>query len=123
MAGLPAVTKALHTDERCELYSLASSGDSETTLLLVRCAEGPPPGAGRLAEWWSTQPPQVLTVLQVLTSEESPVNSSGAVLALRGRRLEDGSLIEAKQDSLKLLLPSYGRCHRPRPLCSDVPGL
>ena len=103
MAGLPAVTKVLHTDDRCELYGLASSGDSETTLLLVRCPEGSPPGAGRLAEWWTTQPPQVLTVLQVLTTDESPANSSGAVLGLRGRRLEDESLKEAKQGSLKRL--------------------
>ena len=103
LAGLPAVTKVLHTDERCELYSLASSGGSETTLLLVRCPEGSPPGARRLEEWWTTQPPQVLSVLQVLTAEESPANSSGSVLALRGRRLEDESLTEAKQGSLKRL--------------------
>src|SRR6202022_3436029 len=103
LAGLPAVTKALHTDERYELYSLASPGDSETTLRLVRRAESPPPGGGRWAEWWSIQPPQVLTVLQVLTSRGSPANTSGAVLALRGRRLEDESLIKAKQGSLKLL--------------------
>ena len=36
LAGLPAVTKVLHSDERCEVYSLASSGGSETILLLVR---------------------------------------------------------------------------------------
>jgi hypothetical protein len=103
LAGLPAVTRVLHTDEHCELYSLASSGGSETTLLLVRCPEGSPPVARRLAEWWNTQPPQVLTVLQVLSAGESPANSSGAVLALRGRRLEDESLTEAKQGSLKRL--------------------
>ena len=103
LAGLPAVARVLHADERCELYSLASSGGSETTLLLVQCPEGSPPVAPRLAEWWTTQPPQVLTVLQVLTTEESPANSSGAVLALRGRRLEDESLTEAKQGSLKRL--------------------
>jgi AAA+ superfamily predicted ATPase len=103
LAGLPAVTRALHTDERCELYSLGSSGGSETTLVLARCPEGSPPDARRLAEWWNTQPPQVLTVLQVLTTEESPANSSGAVLALRGRRLEDESLKEAKQGSLRRL--------------------
>ena len=103
LAGLPAVTKVLHSDERCELYSLASSGDGETILLLVRFAEDPPPETRRLADWWTTQPPQILTVLQVLTAEESPANSSGAVLALRGRRLEDESLTEAKQDSLKRL--------------------
>jgi AAA+ superfamily predicted ATPase len=103
LAGLPVVTKVLHTDDRCELYGLASSGDSETTLLLVRCPDGSPPEAVRLAEWWNTQPRQVLTVLQVLTPYESPANSTGAVLGLRGRRLEDESLIEAKQGSLKRL--------------------
>jgi AAA+ superfamily predicted ATPase len=103
LAGLPAVTRALHTDERCELYRLASSGGGETTLLLVRCPEGSTAVVQRLAEWWTTQPSQVLTVLQVLTTEESPANSSGAVLALQGRRLEDESLTQAKQGSLKRL--------------------
>jgi AAA+ superfamily predicted ATPase len=103
LAGLPAVTKVLHTDERCELYSLASSGASETTLLLVRRPESSPPDVRRLAEWWTTQPPQLLTVLQILTIEESPANSIGSVLALRGRRLEDENLTEAKQGSLKRL--------------------
>jgi AAA+ superfamily predicted ATPase len=103
LAGLSAVTGVLHTDERCELYRLASSGGSETTLLLVRSPEGSPPLALRLVEWWNSQPPQVLTVLRVLTTEESPANSSGAVLALRGRRLEDESMKEAKHGSLKRL--------------------
>ena len=77
----------------------------------------------RLAEWWTTQPPQVLTVLQVLTTEESPANSSGAVLALRGRRLEDESLKEAKQGSLKRLFHAMLDARRSRPFCSDVSGL
>ena len=103
LAGLPAVARVLHTDERCELYSLASAGGGAATLLLVRCPDGYPQMSRRLAEWWSTQPPEVLTVLQVLTAEESPANSIGAMLALRGRRLEDESLTEAKQGSLKRL--------------------
>jgi AAA+ superfamily predicted ATPase len=103
LAGLPAVTKVLHADERCELYSLASTGGNETTLLLVRCPAGDASVARRLTEWWATQPPQVLDVLRVLTAKESPANSIGAVLALRGSRLEDGSLTEAKQGSLKRL--------------------
>jgi hypothetical protein len=103
LAGLPAVARVLHTDERCELYSLASAGGGAATLLLVRCPDGYPQMSRRLAEWWSTQPPEVLTVLQILTAEESPANSIGAMLALRGRRLEDESLTEAKQGSLKRL--------------------
>lgn len=103
LAGLPAVARVLHTDERCELYSLTSTGVSDATLLLVRCADDEPPGSRRLATWWTTQPPEVLTVVRVLTPEESPAKSSGAMLALRGRRLEDESLIEAKQGSLMRL--------------------
>jgi len=103
MAGLPAVTKALHSDERSEVYSLASSGGAESLLLLIRFAEGPQPETSRLANWWTTQPPQVLTVLRVLSALESPANSSGAVLALRGRHLEGENLTEARQGSLKRL--------------------
>ena len=39
LAGLPAVSKVLHTDERCELYDLTSVAGSETLLLLVRGPE------------------------------------------------------------------------------------
>ena len=95
LAALPAVTRVLHTDERCELYGLTSSDSGETMLLIVRCPEGYPRMARRLADWWATQPPQVLTVVQVLTAEESPASSICGVLALRGRRLEDECLTEA----------------------------
>jgi len=101
VAGLPAVTKALHSDERCEVYSLASSGAGEALLLVMRFAEDPPRDTSRLANWWTIQPPHVLTVLRVLTAQESPINSTGAVLALRGRCLESEKLTEAKQGSLK----------------------
>jgi AAA+ superfamily predicted ATPase len=100
LAGLPAVAKVLHSDERCELYSLVTG---ETALLLVRRPNGPPPEVVRLVDWWTTQPKQLLEVRHVLSAIESPPNSCGAVLALRGRRLEDESLTEAKQGSLKRL--------------------
>jgi len=97
------VAKVLHSDERCELYSLGPSGASQTTLLLVHRPAGSSPETHRLADWWTTQPSQVLTILHLLGAGESPAKSSGAVLALRGRRLEDESFTEAKQDSLKRL--------------------
>ena len=100
LAGLPAVAKALHSDERCELYSLVTG---ETALLLVRRPNGPPPEVSRLVDWWTTQPKQLLQVRHVLSAIESPPNSCGAVLALRGRRLEGESLTEATQGSLKRL--------------------
>jgi ATP-dependent 26S proteasome regulatory subunit len=106
LAGLPPVAKVLHSDERCELYSLPASSTGETALLLVRGPDGSPAGARRLADWWAIQPPQVLTVLQVLSPEESPPNLSAAALELRGRRLENENLTEAKEGILKRLFHS-----------------
>jgi AAA+ superfamily predicted ATPase len=100
LAGLPAVTKVLHSDERYELYSLASS-DAGEPLLFIRFAEDSLLETRRLADWWSIQPQEILTVLQVLTTELSRVNSSGAVLVMRGRRLQDETLTQAKQDTLR----------------------
>ena len=103
LAGLPAVSKVLHTDERYELYSLTSAAGSNAILLLVRGPEGTPPDVRRLEQWWATQPPELLTVKQVLTAEESTSNSVASVLALSGRRLEDTSLKEEPQEGLKRL--------------------
>ena len=103
LAGLPAVSEVLHTDERCELYALTSFAGSETLLLLVRGPNGTPPDVRRLVEWWATQPPQLLTVKHVLRAEECPLNSITSVLALSGRRLEHASLREEPQESLMRL--------------------
>jgi len=97
------VSKVLHTDERCELYSLISAAGSETILLLVRGPDATPPDVRRLEEWWATQLPQLLTVKQVLRAEECPLNSIASVLALSGRRLEHASLREEPQESLMRL--------------------
>jgi hypothetical protein len=104
LAGLPAVSKVLHTDERCELYSLTSAAGSETILLLVRGPDATPPDVRRLEEWWAMQSPQLLAVKQVLRAEECPLNSIASVLALSGRHLEFASLREAPQESLMRLL-------------------
>lgn len=106
LAGLPPVVNVLHSDERCELYSLAASGTGETTLLLVRRPDGRSTETRRLTNWWAIQPPQVLTVLKVLSLEQSPPNFSAAALELRGRRLENENLTEAKEGSLKRLFHS-----------------
>ena len=106
LVGLPAVAKVLHSDEHCELYSLLASCVGETFLLLVRCPGGVSSGAQRLIDWWAVQDPQVLTLQQVLTAEQSPANYMGAVLALHGRHLDNEQLSEEKQDSLKRILRS-----------------
>ena len=100
LAGLPAIEKPLHSDDRCELYSLAKG---ETVLLLVRRPTGPPPNLDRLVDWWTVQPKQLLEVRHVLSAIESPPKSCGAVLALKGRHLEGEILADATQDSLRRL--------------------
>jgi len=104
LAGLPAVSGVLHTDERCELYALTSFAGSETLLLLVRGPNETSPDVQRLEEWWATQPPQLLAVKQLLRAEECPLNSIASVLALSGHHLKFASLREAPQESLMRLL-------------------
>jgi hypothetical protein len=105
LAGLPAVTKALHSDDKCELYSLLSSDAGETILLLLWSAEGSPE-TYRLTNWLNAQHPKVLTVLRALTVEERPANASGFLLELRGRRIDEERLKVAEQSSLRRLFHS-----------------
>ena len=75
-------------------------GTGETALLLVRHPTGPSFDLRRLVDWWAAQPKMLLEVRHVLSAGECPPNSCGAVLALRGRRLEDIVFAEATQDML-----------------------
>jgi AAA+ superfamily predicted ATPase len=105
LAGLPSVTKVLHSDNKCELYSLRSSDAGETTLLLLWSPDRSPE-THRLTNWLNAQHPRVLGVLRVLTVEEGPANASGFVLQLRGRRVDDESLKTAEEGSLRRLFHS-----------------
>lgn len=106
LAGLPPITKVLHSDERCELYCLDLTSHCETTLLLVRGPSGRRPDEQRLVEWWAAQPPEVLSVRQLLSPEESPPGARVAVLELRGRHLEGASFQDAKEGCLRRLFHS-----------------
>jgi AAA+ superfamily predicted ATPase len=105
LAGLPAVAKALHSDSKCELYSLLSSDAGQTTLLLLWSPDMPPE-TRRVSDWLNAQHPLVLSVLRVLTAEECPENAAGFMLELRGRRIDDGSLKAAEGDRIRKLLHS-----------------
>ena len=100
LAGLPAVTKVLHSDSKCELYSLFPSAGGETTLLLCWSPDRSPE-THRLTNWLNAQHPTALSVRRVLTVEECPANASGFVLELQGRRIDDESLTAAEQGSLR----------------------
>jgi AAA+ superfamily predicted ATPase len=105
LAGLPAVAKALHSDNKCELYSLVSSDAGEMTLLLLWSPEGSPE-TYRLTNWLNAQHRKLLTVHRLLTVAECPTNASGFVLELRGRRIDDESLKAAEEGSLRRLFHS-----------------
>ncbi len=105
LAGLPAVTKVLHSDSKCELYSLFPSAGGETTLLLCWSPDRSPE-THRLTNWLNAQHPTALSVRRVLTVEECPANASGFVLELQGRRIDDESLTAAEQGSLRRLFHS-----------------
>ncbi len=61
------------------------------------------PEAGRLADWWCAQNPQILTAVKLLSPEEAPANTACAVLSLRGQRLDNGGAAEVTEGSLKRL--------------------
>ena len=105
LVGLPAVTKVLHSDSKCELYSLLSSESAETALLLSWSPDRSPE-TYRLTNWLNAQHPRILSLLRVLTVEESPANASGFVLELRGHHVDDESLKTADEGSLKRLFHS-----------------
>jgi AAA+ superfamily predicted ATPase len=105
LAGLPAVAKVLHSDRKCELYSLLSSDAGETALLLFWSPYGSPETT-LLTNWLNAQHPRVLSVLRVLNSEECPAKASGIVLELRGYRVDDENLKTAEEGTLRRLLHS-----------------
>ena len=105
LAGLPAVTKVLHSDSKCELYSLFSSAAGEKALLLWR-SPNRSPATHRLAAWLNIQDPRILSMTRVLTVEECPKDASGFALELRGRRVDDESLKTAEEGSLRRLFHS-----------------
>src|ERR1700688_820862 len=105
LAGLPAVSKVLHTDSKCELYSLLSSDAGDTVLLLSWSSDGSSE-THRLTIWLNAQHPRALSILRALTVDECPANASGFVLALRGRRIDDENLKAAEEGSLRRLFHS-----------------
>jgi AAA+ superfamily predicted ATPase len=101
LSGLPPVARALHSDDRCELYDLVSSGEEVKALLLVRHSNGIP--AGRLADWWSVQNPKVLSVVKLLSPGEASPNSMGAVFSLRGKSFDEWKATDVTDTGLKQL--------------------
>jgi hypothetical protein len=101
LSGLPVIAKVLHSDERCELYALA---ENDAILVLRRNTTSPAQALTSLVKWWNRQPNDLLDIRQILTTEQCPTNSCGAVLTLRGQRLSDRNWTGAPQEALRRLL-------------------
>jgi len=101
--NLPAISKVLYTDDRCELYSLGSTEKNETALFIIKNPETGASSENRLTGWWNAQVPHMLSIKEVIKPSVLPAKTIGAVLELHGRYMGDGPLQEMKQDSLKKL--------------------
>jgi ATP-dependent 26S proteasome regulatory subunit len=101
LSGLPTFTKVLHATDSTELYSLGSTGDKESVLILYRGDL-----RERLEQWWAAQPPQFLELSRILEPNESPLNSLVAVLRVSGRCLEGLSQKEESDEILRTLFLS-----------------
>lgn len=106
VGSLAPITKALHADDRFELYDLQSTGADVVILLLARGITADSAETRRLDAWWSSQFPIVLREARWLTVEESPPNSAAAVIKLQGKRFEEAALIDADDATLRRTLYS-----------------
>jgi AAA+ superfamily predicted ATPase len=69
--------------------------------MLLRSTNNAPSGIDRTIRWLGFQDPQVATVVKVLGENESPSNTKGVVLSLKGKCIDETSLKEASESSLR----------------------
>ncbi|MCX7313736.1 MAG: ATP-binding protein [Alphaproteobacteria bacterium] len=93
----------MHSSNDCEAYALQSSGEAETVLFLLRNTGELEYRTRRLNDWFSVQSSQILSSHERVPAQQSPPNTSGFLLTLLGRRIEDENLQEAKGENLKKL--------------------
>ena len=106
VGNLAPIRKALHADDRFELYDLQSTNADVAILLLARGITADSAETRRLEAWWSSQFPVVLREARWLTPAESPPNSAAAVIKLQGKRLDESALIDADDAALHRTLYS-----------------
>jgi AAA+ superfamily predicted ATPase len=102
LAGLPEVQNIVHADDKCELYALKSSGAAEPHLMLLRSDRGSP-DIEQMIRWWTTQWPDILTIIGVLKSDESPAHTRGVALSLQGKSIKETALQTASAEGLREL--------------------
>lgn len=103
---LAPIRKALHADDRFELYDLQSTDTDVVILLLARGVASDSAETRRLDAWWAGQFPTVLREARWLTAAESPPNSAAAVIKLQGKVFDQTALIDADDATLRRILHS-----------------
>lgn len=84
LADLPAIAKVLHCDARIDVYALEAALPDPGLLVLTRGA-----AQGSQAAWLQSQPANVWSLRRTLRPTDTPRDTMGFQLALRGRRLSD----------------------------------
>src|SRR4051794_13621496 len=95
IGNLASIRKALHADDRFEVYELESNGDEVAVLLLCRGIPANSAETSRLSLWWASQASCVLREAQWLPASEPLPNASTALIKLHGSALDASSLADA----------------------------
>jgi SpoVK/Ycf46/Vps4 family AAA+-type ATPase len=103
VGDLPPVARALHVDQRCELYELNVTGDRRQLLLLAPTRGSTAIPSQALEAWWHLQPPNVMSEPRILKSAECPVNMTGGVFTTLGSLLEGETRMEDNPAALTQL--------------------
>lgn len=107
IGNLAPIRKALHADDRFELYDLSSNNADVAVLLLVRDVTSDSAETRRLDAWWSSQFPTVLREARWLSAAESPPNAAAAEIKLQGKRLNESAFIDVDDATLRQILYSF----------------
>src|SRR3954467_4115143 len=106
IGNLASIRKALHADDRFEVYELDSGEDEVPVLLLCRGMPANSTETSRLSQWWASQASSVLREAHWLSASELLPNASTALIKLRGLRLDASSLADADDSTLRRTLYS-----------------
>jgi AAA+ superfamily predicted ATPase len=98
VAGEPAIEQVLHTDERMEIYGLASNRGLRQVLLLQR-----DDGAACL-EWWSGLTGTTIRVENIVNVFDLPGFSAGVRLSVSGEYMDGATYVSSSSEDLESLL-------------------
>jgi hypothetical protein len=101
---LPPVARALHCDDRFELYALDQTGPGARVLLVAPDSESPRDASDRLRHWLQAQSKQTLQSFGFVPAGDLKEGFVGVDVVLAGRSLADLSFEDASDETLRYLL-------------------